>query len=118
MKVLNDLREGRMVGVISHVAELKRQIDTRSEVAEAETGSKVTLTVGEWSCPRLAGSQSSLLPWPGLFMRIYCEPELHCISACCGRTPTLTGSNTPAPDNLPQQPDLQHTTSSRYEAHE
>jgi DNA repair protein SbcC/Rad50 len=47
MKVLNDLREGRMVGVISHVAELKRQIDTRIEVTEAETGSKVTLTVGE-----------------------------------------------------------------------
>ena len=33
-------------------------------------------------------------------------------------TPTLTGSNTPAPGNLAQQADPQHTTRSRYEAHE
>jgi len=47
MKVLNELREGRMVGVISHVPELKRQIGTRIEVLEADTGSKITLTVEE-----------------------------------------------------------------------
>ena len=42
-----ELRTGRMVGVISHVSELKRQIATHIEVTEARVGSQVTLTVGE-----------------------------------------------------------------------
>jgi len=46
LAVLNDLREGRMVGVISHVNELKRQISKRIEVLAADdAGSKITMCV-------------------------------------------------------------------------
>lgn len=45
LKVLDELREGRMVGVISHVSELKRQISTRIEVLPATTGSTIRLVV-------------------------------------------------------------------------
>jgi len=45
LKVLNELREGRMVGVISHVNELKRQIGNRIEVMSADAGSKVSMQV-------------------------------------------------------------------------
>ena len=51
-------------------------------------------------------------------MRIYSEPGLHCISARCAGTPTLTGFNTPTPGNLAQRADPQHTTRSRHEARE
>jgi exonuclease SbcC len=43
LKVLNELREGRMVGVISHVSELKRQIENRIEVLASDTGSTVVM---------------------------------------------------------------------------
>lgn len=44
MKVLSDIGEGRrMVGVISHVPELKRQIQTRIEVRQSGAGSCVEL---------------------------------------------------------------------------
>lgn len=39
LKVLSELREGRMVGVISHVGELKRQIRTGFEVEPSPSGS-------------------------------------------------------------------------------
>ena len=41
LKVLSELREGRMVGVISHVGELKRQIRSGFEVVPSPTGSVV-----------------------------------------------------------------------------
>jgi exonuclease SbcC len=47
LAVLNDLRENRMVGVISHVPELKRQIADRIEVSAAGTGSKITMVHGD-----------------------------------------------------------------------
>ncbi len=43
MQVLNDLRENRMVGVISHVPDLKRQIANRIEVCRKDPGSSVRL---------------------------------------------------------------------------
>jgi exonuclease SbcC len=39
LEVLDQLRQGRMVGVISHVAELRRQVGNRIEVRAAEIGS-------------------------------------------------------------------------------
>ncbi|MBN1653623.1 MAG: AAA family ATPase [Deltaproteobacteria bacterium] len=39
LEVLNQLRQGRMVGVISHVNELKRQIGNRIEIIESGIGS-------------------------------------------------------------------------------
>lgn len=44
LKVLTELRNDRMVGVISHVQELKRQIPQRIEVVPAAVGSKVRMT--------------------------------------------------------------------------
>ncbi|MBN1390510.1 MAG: AAA family ATPase [Candidatus Thermoplasmatota archaeon] len=41
LKVLSELREGRMVGVISHVGELKRQIRCGFEVVPSPSGSTV-----------------------------------------------------------------------------
>ncbi|MBN1538712.1 MAG: AAA family ATPase [Candidatus Thermoplasmatota archaeon] len=41
LKVLSELREGRMVGVISHVGELKRQIRCGFEVIPSPSGSSV-----------------------------------------------------------------------------
>ena len=42
MRALEDLREsGRMVGLISHVAELKERIDTRIEVERSRKGSRI-----------------------------------------------------------------------------
>jgi len=41
LKVLSELREGRMVGVISHVGELKRQIRSGFEVVPSTTGSTI-----------------------------------------------------------------------------
>jgi exonuclease SbcC len=44
MRALEDLRQsGRMVGLISHVAELKERIDTRIEVKRSRKGSRVEL---------------------------------------------------------------------------
>ena len=41
IKILNDLSEGkRLVGIISHVTELKAQIGTKLVVAKGEKGSK------------------------------------------------------------------------------
>ncbi|MEA3558369.1 MAG: SbcC/MukB-like Walker B domain-containing protein, partial [Candidatus Thermoplasmatota archaeon] len=45
LKVLSELREGRMVGVISHVGELKRQIKTGFEVVPSTSGSRIR-TIG------------------------------------------------------------------------
>ncbi len=46
LKVLNELRDGRMVGVISHVGELRRQIEKRIEVVAADdVGSKIQMHV-------------------------------------------------------------------------
>ncbi|MDT8297210.1 MAG: SbcC/MukB-like Walker B domain-containing protein, partial [Spirochaetaceae bacterium] len=44
--VLNDLREDRMVGVISHVPELRRQISNRIEVGRDSVGSTTRLIIG------------------------------------------------------------------------
>lgn len=41
LKVLSELRQGRMVGVISHVGELKRQIRTGFEVVPSPSGSRL-----------------------------------------------------------------------------
>ena len=46
LQVLNNLRENRMVGVISHVPELKRQIADRIEVYRDEPGSALRLVSG------------------------------------------------------------------------
>lgn len=43
LKVLNDLREGKMVGVISHVNELKREIPDRIEVKQQKIGSGISI---------------------------------------------------------------------------
>jgi exonuclease SbcC len=44
MRALEDLRQsGRMVGLISHVAELKERIDTRIEVKRGRNGSRIQL---------------------------------------------------------------------------
>jgi DNA repair protein SbcC/Rad50 len=44
MRALEDLRQsGRMVGLISHVAELKERIDTRVEVRRSRNGSRVQI---------------------------------------------------------------------------
>ena len=45
LKVLNELRKGRMVGVISHVNELRRQIGNRIEVLPANVGSKISMQI-------------------------------------------------------------------------
>lgn len=45
LEVLNELREGRMVGVISHVSELKRQIEKKIEVLPAhDAGSAIKMS--------------------------------------------------------------------------
>jgi exonuclease SbcC len=44
--VLNDLREDRMVGVISHVPELRRQISNRIEVGRDSVGSNTRIVLG------------------------------------------------------------------------
>jgi hypothetical protein len=59
-------------------------------------------------------SEKEHLAW--LFTQIYCEPGLYCGSARCARTPPLTGPNTPAPGNLTQRADPQHTTYSSDKA--
>ena len=46
LRVLNDLRENRMVGVISHVPELKRQISDRIEIFRDDPGSSARLVTG------------------------------------------------------------------------
>lgn len=46
LRVLNDLRENRMVGVISHVPELKRQIADRIEIYRDDPGSSARLVTG------------------------------------------------------------------------
>ncbi|RKX87673.1 MAG: hypothetical protein DRP70_07970 [Spirochaetes bacterium] len=46
LQVLNNLRENRMVGVISHVPELKRQIADRIEVYRDEPGSALRMVSG------------------------------------------------------------------------
>ncbi len=43
LKVLSELRRGRMVGVISHVQELKRQIPQRIEVVPDNIGSRINM---------------------------------------------------------------------------
>ncbi len=43
LKVLTELRSGRMVGVISHVQELRRQIPQRIEVVPATVGSRIKI---------------------------------------------------------------------------
>jgi exonuclease SbcC len=44
MRALEDLRQsGRMVGLISHVAELKERVDTRIEVKRGRNGSRIQL---------------------------------------------------------------------------
>jgi exonuclease SbcC len=47
LKTLIDLRQsGRMVGIISHVENLKRQIDVGIEIKSGIKGSKVTIFGG------------------------------------------------------------------------
>jgi exonuclease SbcC len=47
MRTLEDLRAcGRLVGLISHVAELKERIPTRLTVSKATRGSTARLVVG------------------------------------------------------------------------
>ncbi len=43
LAVIDQLRQGRMIGVISHVSELRRQVGNRIEVREARIGSAVRL---------------------------------------------------------------------------
>jgi exonuclease SbcC len=43
LEVLDQLRQGRMVGVISHIADLRRQVGNRIEVHEAAIGSTARL---------------------------------------------------------------------------
>lgn len=46
MEALSDLRDtGRLVGVISHVSELKQRIPTRLEVEQTQQGSTLSMTV-------------------------------------------------------------------------
>jgi len=45
LQVLNELRKGRMVGVISHVTELNRQISNCIEVKKASIGSGIKLVL-------------------------------------------------------------------------
>jgi exonuclease SbcC len=46
MQALSDLRDtGRLVGVISHVSELKQRISTRLEVHQTQEGSTLSMTV-------------------------------------------------------------------------
>jgi exonuclease SbcC len=48
IKILNELSEGkRLVGIISHVTELKAQIGTKLVVTKGEKGSKVRWEIGE-----------------------------------------------------------------------
>ena len=47
IKTLLDLRDtGRLVGIISHVEELKSRIDVRLEVEKGEAGSTAKFVVG------------------------------------------------------------------------
>ena len=47
IRVLTDLREGgRLVGIISHVEELRQRIDTRLEIEKTETGSRAHWVLG------------------------------------------------------------------------
>lgn len=47
IRTLVDLQSaGRMIGVISHVTEMKEQIHTRIDIAKANDGSKISLTLG------------------------------------------------------------------------
>ena len=41
IRVLEEIQQGRMVGVISHVSELRRRIENRIEVRPTPQGSKV-----------------------------------------------------------------------------
>jgi exonuclease SbcC len=57
VSTLMDLqRSGRMVGVISHVAELKEQMDVRIDISKSQRGSSLKLispmTPGGWTVPR------------------------------------------------------------------
>ena len=45
LQVLNDIRQGRMVGLISHVTEVKKQIPNRIEVSSTPGGSTIQLFV-------------------------------------------------------------------------
>ncbi|MDF2906902.1 MAG: hypothetical protein K0R34_2223 [Herbinix sp.] len=48
INVLNELSEGkRLVGIISHVSELKAQIDTKLNVTKTDKGSKVRWDIGD-----------------------------------------------------------------------
>ena len=47
LKVLTGLNEmGKVVGIISHVAELKERIDCRIEILPAEKGSRISVVSG------------------------------------------------------------------------
>lgn len=46
LQTLNELREGKMVGVISHVPEMRRQIADRIEVTSGPGGSSTKLVIG------------------------------------------------------------------------
>ncbi|ETI84708.1 MAG: hypothetical protein Q612_NSC00351G0001, partial [Negativicoccus succinicivorans DORA_17_25] len=47
IRILTDLREGgRLVGIISHVEELRQRIDTRLEIEKTETGSRAHWVLG------------------------------------------------------------------------
>ena len=47
MNVLDGLREGgRIVGIVSHVAELRQRIPSRIHVRKGRTGSHVTVSAG------------------------------------------------------------------------
>jgi exonuclease SbcC len=48
ISILNELSEGkRLVGIISHVTELKAQIGTKLIVTKGEKGSKTRWEIGE-----------------------------------------------------------------------
>ena len=46
MAILEEIREGRCVGVISHVTEMQSRIPSRLEVLKTTTGSSVTIVEG------------------------------------------------------------------------
>ena len=44
MEALSDLREtGRLVGIISHVSELKQRVSARLEVEQTQEGSSISM---------------------------------------------------------------------------
>ena len=47
IEVLNEIREGRMVGIISHVSEVKKQIPNRIEVKPSRSGSTIETLIEE-----------------------------------------------------------------------